>query len=109
MSHAEALTTSNFSAKTANGVSLVDYWAVWCGPCRVAAPIIDELAAEYSGKAHIYKVDVDSEQQLAIDAQVHSIPTFIIYKNGAEVNRFVGVAPDLKTKLKNALDAALSS
>lgn len=71
---------------------LVDFYAQWCGPCKMAAPIIDELADQYQGKAIIVKVDVDENQALAGQYGVMSIPTVVIFKNGQEVNKQVGFA-----------------
>ncbi len=71
---------------------MIDFYAEWCGPCKMAAPVIEELATEYAGKAVIAKVDVDAENQLAQDHRVMSIPTVIIFKNGEEVERMTGFA-----------------
>lgn len=71
---------------------LVDFYATWCGPCKMAAPIIDELSLEYQGKAIIAKVDVDENQEIASQYGVMSIPTVVIFKNGKEVNRQTGFA-----------------
>ena len=71
---------------------LVDFWAEWCGPCRMLGPIIEELSSDYDGKAVIGKVDVDSNQQYAAQFGVRNIPTVLIFKNGELVNRQVGVS-----------------
>lgn len=71
---------------------MVDFYAEWCGPCKMAAPVIEELATEYVGKAVIAKVDVDAENKLAQDHRVMSIPTVIVFKNGEEVERMTGFA-----------------
>ncbi|MGA0403462.1 MAG: thioredoxin [Flavobacteriaceae bacterium] len=84
---------------------VVDFWAAWCGPCRMVGPIIDELATEYEGKAVIGKVDVDSHQQFAAKYGVRNIPTVLVFKGGEIVNRQVGVAP--KNVYAEAIDAAL--
>jgi thioredoxin 1 len=72
---------------------LVDFWATWCGPCRMVAPVLDQLADEWNGKVRVAKLDVDSAQQLAIQYQVSSIPTFILFKNGRVADRMMGAMP----------------
>lgn len=84
---------------------VVDFWAAWCGPCRMVGPIIDELASEYEGKAVVGKVDVDNHQQFAAKYGVRNIPTVLVFKGGEIVNRQVGVAP--KNVYAEAIDAAL--
>ena len=75
------------------GLMMVDFWASWCGPCKMLAPVVDQLAAQYEGKAVVGKVNVDEEQELAIRYGVMSIPTVIFFKDGKEVDRKVGVMP----------------
>ena len=106
MGNATALNDSNFATSTASGVTLIDFWAVWCGPCRMIAPTIEELATDYSGKATIAKVDVDEAPGLAEQFGVSSIPTLLVLKDGKEVKRFVGVTQ--KKDLAAAVDAALA-
>ncbi len=72
---------------------LVDFWAAWCGPCRMVAPIIDELTEEFTGKAVVGKVDVDANQEFAAKYGVRNIPTVLLFKNGEIVDKQVGVAP----------------
>jgi len=84
---------------------LVDFWAEWCGPCRMLAPVIDELATEFDGKAKIGKVDIDANRDAAVNYGIQSIPSIIIFKNGEVVNKFVGISP--KDDLANALEAAM--
>lgn len=84
---------------------LVDFWAVWCGPCRMVAPIVDELAVEYEGRVKVGKVDVDSEQKIAADYGIRSIPTLLIFKNGELADQVVGAVP--KKQLVEKLDAVL--
>ncbi len=72
---------------------MVDFWAAWCGPCRMVAPIMDQLTAEYEGKAVIVKVDVDANQKFAAEYGVRNIPTVLVFKNGEVVEKQVGVAP----------------
>jgi len=89
--HLKHLDDSNFQSSIAEGVTLVDFHADWCGPCRTIAPIIEELAGEMEGKAVIAKVDIDKAQEVASNFQVTSIPTLILFKDGKEVERVVGV------------------
>ncbi|MBU0742500.1 thioredoxin [bacterium] len=84
---------------------LVDFWAPWCGPCKLLTPIIEELAREYDGKAKVAKVNVDDNQDLAMKFSIRSIPTVMIFKDGAPHASLVGTQP--KIALKEALDAAL--
>ena len=84
---------------------LVDFWAEWCGPCRMLGPIIEELSSEYDGKAIIGKVDVDSNQQFAAQYGVRNIPTVLIFKDGELVNRQVGVSQ--KNVYSEYIDALL--
>ena len=84
---------------------LVDFWAVWCGPCRMVAPIVDELAVEYAGRVKVGKVDVDSEQKIAADYGIRSIPTLLIFKNGELADQIVGAVP--KKQLVEKLEAVL--
>ena len=84
---------------------LVDFWAAWCGPCRMVGPIIDELSKDYDGKAVVGKVDVDSNQEFAAKYGVRNIPTVLLFKNGELVDRKVGVSP--KQAYAEAIDSAL--
>ena len=84
---------------------VVDFWAPWCGPCKLLGPTIEELATTYSGRASIGKVNIDDNQQVASEFGVSSIPTVIIFKDGRVVDRFVGVTP--KAKLSAAIDSHL--
>jgi thioredoxin 1 len=84
------LNKTDFDQKVAKGISLIDFWATWCGPCRMAGPVIDELAEKYKDKLLIGKVDVDKESELAEKYGVMSIPTVVLLKDGKEVDRVVG-------------------
>lgn len=84
------LTKADFSSQIKSGWALVDFWAEWCGPCKMAAPVIDELAEEYKGKVTVAKLDVDADPEIAGQYGVMSIPTVILFKDGTEVGRQVG-------------------
>jgi thioredoxin len=84
---------------------LVDFWATWCGPCRMVAPVLDDLATELDGKLKIGKVNVDENQDLAMQFRVSSIPAFVLFKNGQAVDRVVGALP--KAAFKNFVSAHL--
>jgi thioredoxin 1 len=89
--HIKHLTDSNFETETKKGVVLVDFHANWCGPCRMLAPILEDVATQVKGKASIAKVDIDTEQKTAAQFEITSVPTVILLKNGKEVNRLVGL------------------
>jgi thioredoxin 1 len=84
---------------------LVDFWATWCGPCRMIGPIVDELAAEYEGRAKVGKVNTEEQTDLAGEYQVISIPTLILFKNGKPVDQVIGAVP--KNAIAKKLDALL--
>ena len=85
------LTDKNFQNQTKNKVVLVDFWAAWCGPCRMMAPVLNEIAGELKGSSYVGKVNVEQYQSLAQKFKIRGIPTMVLFKNGVEVNRFVGV------------------
>jgi thioredoxin 1 len=85
------LYSSNFNKNISKGWVLVDFWAEWCMPCKIMAPILNELAVEMQGKMKIAKLDVDANRQVMQDKAIKGIPTLILFKNGKEVKRFVGV------------------
>jgi len=100
-------TDSNFQEKAlSGGVSVVDFWAEWCGPCRLIGPVIDELATEYGDKVAIGKVNVDENQEVSLKYGVRSIPTILIIKDGEVVDKQVGVTT--KAALQAKINAHLS-
>ena len=101
----EHLTENNFNEKTASGVVLVDFFATWCGPCKMLGPIIEEIGEECDGSFAVYKVDVDEAEDIAMDYGIMSVPTVIIFKNGEEAERLIGVQP--KTVLLEKVKALI--
>jgi thioredoxin 1 len=102
-----AVTTAEFDSQVLQSdvPVLIDFWAPWCGPCKAIGPSIEQLATEYAGKAKVYKVDVDSEGDLAMKYGVMSIPALIVFKGGKEVDRMVGAAP--KPQIAALIERAL--
>ncbi len=100
------LTNDNFDSTIAEGVTMVDFWAPWCGPCRMIAPIVEELADEYEGKATIAKVNTDEEQEIAIKFGIRSIPTTLFFKDGELADHMIGAAG--KDIFVSKLEALLS-
>jgi thioredoxin 1 len=84
---------------------LVDFWAEWCGPCKMLAPVLDELATEYGGKIKVGKVNIDNDQQLSVQYGIQSIPTLLVFKDGQVQGQHVGLKS--KSVLKEALDTAI--
>lgn len=85
------LTEKNFDFQTKNRTVLVDFWAEWCVPCRMMSPVLNDLADDLGSEAYVGKVNVEQQQELARRYQVRNIPTMVLFRNGREVNRFVGV------------------
>lgn len=100
------LTDANFAKQISNGVILVDFWAAWCGPCKMIAPVVSELAEQFDGKAKIGKLNVDEQKKAAAKYGVQSIPTLIVFKNGEPVERLVGLKS--KSILAKAIEKHLA-
>ncbi|MBT3796367.1 MAG: thioredoxin [Candidatus Marinimicrobia bacterium] len=100
-------TSANFNTEVLESETpvLVDFWAEWCGPCRVIAPVVDEIATEYSQKVKVGKLNVDNENQIASQFGVRSIPALLIFKNGTVANQIVGAVP--KNKITEILDSVI--
>lgn len=99
----EHLNDSNFAEKINSGVVLVDFFATWCGPCRMLTPTIEEIGAECDGSFAVYKVDIDECEDTAMDYGIMSVPTLIVFKDGMEAERLVGVQP--KTAILDTIAA----
>jgi thioredoxin 1 len=112
--HVITLTKDNFQTEVLASTQpvLVDFWAVWCGPCKMVAPIVAELATEFEGQAKVGKVDVDTQEELSKQYEISAIPSLLIFKDGKVVDQVVGVRPkaELKAKLERFItDAAPAS
>jgi thioredoxin 1 len=107
MSAAVAVTDANFKAEVLDSEVpvLVDFWAPWCGPCRMVAPVVDEIAAQYGEKVKVVKVNTDENSSIATEYGIRSIPTLMIFKGGQKVDMVVGAVP--KTTLSDTLQKYL--
>jgi thioredoxin 1 len=88
---------------------LVDYWAPWCGPCKMAAPVLEKIAGEYEGRLKICKVNVDEEREVASRYRIMSIPTMFLFKDGEMVSQIMGVTPNFEADLKRRIDPHLTT
>ncbi|HEX4684227.1 MAG TPA: thioredoxin [Gemmatimonadaceae bacterium] len=102
MSNIMAVTDANFEQEVekADGLTIVDFWATWCGPCRMVAPILDQLATEYQGKVKITKLDVDANIKTGSRFNVRSIPTMLFFKGGKVVDQIIGAVPRASIEAK---------
>ena len=108
MSNAIVVTDADFATQVegSTGLTVVDFWATWCGPCRMIAPILDQLAVEFAGKVKVTKLDVDNNQQTAVKFNVRSIPTLLFFKDGKLIDQVVGAVPKTALAAKFAQHAA---
>ena len=109
MSKAAAVTKADFDKEVIQSdvPVLVDFWAVWCGPCRMIAPHVDAVAEEFAGKAKVYKVDTDAESEIAGQYNIMSIPTLLFFKDGKVADQLVGAVP--KSEIANRLNRLVSN
>ena len=105
---AEAVTSATWDQEVlkATDLVLVDFWAVWCGPCRMVAPIVDEISKEYAGKLKVLKLNTDENADVAARYKIMGIPTLMFFKNGERVDQVVGAVP--KAQLKTKVDSLLA-
>jgi len=109
MSKAIAVSDQTFQSEVLDSdvPVLVDYWAEWCGPCRMAGPVLDKLAKDYAGKVKVCKLNVDEARQTATERGIMSIPTLHLFKDGQVVEQIVGVTPNFERDLKKKIDKHL--
>jgi thioredoxin 1 len=103
------ITDTNFESDVlkSNAPVLIDFWAEWCGPCKMISPIVEEIASEYSGRVTVGKVNVDHSPQVASKYGIRSIPTLLLFKDGEEKHRLVGAVPNVKAEISKQLDSVL--
>jgi thioredoxin 1 len=102
MANAAMVTDATFETEVEqhDGVAVVDFWAVWCGPCRLIAPMVEQLAAEYQGKAKVMKMDVDANQRTTVKYNIRSIPSLLFFKNGKVIDTVIGAVPKAALEAK---------
>jgi thioredoxin 1 len=102
-------TTANWESEVLNaqGLVMIDFWAPWCGPCRMISPTVEELSKEYSGRIKVMKLNTDENSEIATRYKIMGIPTIMFFKNGAKLDQIVGVVP--KQQLKAKIESFLSS
>ena len=100
-----AVTDATFAEETKDGLVLIDFWAAWCGPCRMVSPIMDELAEDYAGRVNIGKMNVDENNDIVAQYGIRNIPTVLFFKNGELVDKIVGAVP--KDKFVAKIEALL--
>jgi thioredoxin 1 len=102
MANTIAVSDANFEEEVEkhDGLAVVDFWATWCGPCRMVGPILDQLATEYEGKAKVTKLDVDANQRTAMRFNIRSIPTILFFKDGKVVDQVIGAVPKPQLEMK---------
>ena len=107
--HTIEVTDASFGneVEQAGGLTMVDFWATWCGPCRAVAPVVEQLAEQYAGKLRIAKLDTDANQRTAMRFNVRSIPSILFFKDGKVVDVFVGADPRIKTILEDKIQKHL--
>ncbi|MBQ4357834.1 MAG: thioredoxin [Paludibacteraceae bacterium] len=102
----QTLTDQNFAAETAEGITVVDCWAAWCGPCKRLGPVIDKIADDYAGRVKVGKLDVDENMEIPQQFGIMSIPTVLFFRNGELVDKTVGLVPE--SEITRRIDAMLS-
>jgi len=102
---AKIVNSNEFKNEIKDGVTLVDFFATWCGPCKMLGPVIEELSTDMEGKANVVKVDIDQSGDLAEEFKITNVPTMVIFKDGKEVEKLVGFSP--KEKIKATIEAHL--
>ncbi len=102
------LTDSNFKEEVQSGLTLVDFWAPWCGPCRIMSPVVEELSSDYEGRIKVAKMNIDENTATAMQYRVMSIPNMILFQDGQPVDQLVGARPkrSLETLLNKHLESA---